>query len=85
MYPLTEECPKALLPVCNMPLIYYPIRLLEKNGFKGDSLLVCCTHVYDGVCVRGAGGGEGQPAQSDGGVSRETEGPPGIGCNLVSV
>lgn len=36
MYPLTEECPKALLPVCNMPLIYYPIQLLEKHGFQGN-------------------------------------------------
>lgn len=35
MYPLTEECPKALLPVGNMPLIWYPVQLLEKNGFKG--------------------------------------------------
>ena len=35
MYPLTEECPKALLPVGNMPLIWYPIQLLENNGFKG--------------------------------------------------
>lgn len=35
MYPLTEECPKALLPVGNMPLIWYPVHLLEKNGFKG--------------------------------------------------
>ena len=36
MYPLTEECPKALLPVGNKPLIWYPIQLLEKNGFEGE-------------------------------------------------
>lgn len=36
MYPLTEECPKALLPVGNMPVIWYPIQLLEKNGFTGS-------------------------------------------------
>ena len=35
MYPLTEECPKALLPVANRPLIWYPVQLLEKNGFEG--------------------------------------------------
>ena len=35
MYPLTEECPKALLLVGNMPLVWYPIQLLERNGFKG--------------------------------------------------
>lgn len=41
MYPLTEDCPKALLPVGNMPLIWYPIQLLEKNGFEG---LAQCMH-----------------------------------------
>ena len=35
MYPLTEDCPKALLPVGNQPLIWYPIQLLEQNGFNG--------------------------------------------------
>ena len=35
MYPLTENVPKALLPVGNQPLIYYPIKMLETNGFKG--------------------------------------------------
>ena len=38
MYPLTEDCPKALLPVGNMPLIWYPVQLLEKNGFKGTKV-----------------------------------------------
>lgn len=41
MYPLAEECPKALLPVGNMPVIYYPIQLLEKNGFKGQCVDDC--------------------------------------------
>ena len=35
MYPLTEDCPKALLPVGNRPLIWYPVQLLENNGFQG--------------------------------------------------
>ena len=35
MYPLTEDCPKALLPVGNRPLIWYPVHLLESNGFDG--------------------------------------------------
>ena len=35
MYPLTEERPKALLPVCNRPMIWYPVQLLEKHGFTG--------------------------------------------------
>lgn len=33
MYPLTESVPKALLPVCNRPLLNYQIELLEKAGF----------------------------------------------------
>lgn len=35
MFPLCEECPKALLPVGNRPLIWYPVQLLEKHGFEG--------------------------------------------------
>ena len=35
MYPLTEERPKALLPVGNQPLIWYPLHMLEENGFQG--------------------------------------------------
>ena len=36
MFPLCEECPKALLPVGNRPLIWYPVQLLEKYGFEGN-------------------------------------------------
>ena len=35
MFPLTEELPKALLPVGNLPMIWYPINLLDKAGFEG--------------------------------------------------
>jgi choline kinase len=35
MYPLTDKIPKALLHVGNMPLIWYPVNLLEKAGFEG--------------------------------------------------
>lgn len=35
MYPLTEECPKCLLPLANRPLIWYPVQLLERAGFQG--------------------------------------------------
>lgn len=57
MYPLTEDCPKALLPVGNRPLIWYPIQLLENNQFQGMlqlefqlSLLLyaCPCHYYRG-------------------------------------
>ncbi|GFO19053.1 translation initiation factor eif-2b subunit gamma, partial [Plakobranchus ocellatus] len=33
MTDLNTECPKALLPVGRYPMIYYPIRTLEKSGF----------------------------------------------------
>ena len=37
MYPLTENIPKALLPVGNKPLIWYPVNYLENVGFPGKS------------------------------------------------
>ena len=37
MFPLTEKIPKALLPVGNLPLIWYPINLLDKAGFEGKT------------------------------------------------
>ena len=39
MYPLTEHLPKALLPVANKPMIWYPIRMLQKAGFEGNYLV----------------------------------------------
>lgn len=39
MYPLTENFPKSILPVCNLPLIWYPLNLLEKSGFEGIKIL----------------------------------------------
>lgn len=35
---LTVQCPKALLPVGNYPMIYYPIHMLERYGFQGIKL-----------------------------------------------
>ena len=35
MYPLTEAIPKALLPVGNFPMIWYPINSFQKAGFEG--------------------------------------------------
>ena len=40
MSPLTERIPKALLPVGNLPVIWYPINLLDKAGFEGEAGLV---------------------------------------------
>ncbi len=46
MYPLTEDCPKALLPVGNQPLIWYPIHLLEQNGFSGITTKLSHMHTF---------------------------------------
>lgn len=35
MYPLTDNTPKALVPVANKPLIYFTVKNLEREGFKG--------------------------------------------------
>ncbi|XP_058959487.2 translation initiation factor eIF2B subunit gamma-like [Pocillopora verrucosa] len=40
MFPLTERIPKALLPVGNLPLIWYPINLLDKAGFEEIIIVV---------------------------------------------
>lgn len=32
---LTEHIPKLLLPVANLPLYWYPLNMLQRNGFKG--------------------------------------------------
>ncbi|KAK2167383.1 hypothetical protein LSH36_28g01002 [Paralvinella palmiformis] len=36
---LTEDTPKALLPIANMPMIWYPLQLLEKAKFT-EALVV---------------------------------------------
>jgi translation initiation factor eIF-2B subunit gamma len=35
MNDLTVSQPKCLLPIGNKPMIYYPVRMLEKAGFSG--------------------------------------------------
>lgn len=35
MNDLTVDQPKCLLPIGNKPMIYYPVRMLEKAGFNG--------------------------------------------------
>lgn len=35
LYPFTEDTPKALLPVANRPLLYYPLLYLQNEGFAG--------------------------------------------------
>lgn len=36
MMDVTSSIPKALLPVGNKPLIWYPLNLLEQVGFEGE-------------------------------------------------
>ena len=36
LYPFTEDGPKALLPVANKPLIYFPLQYLQNEGFTGQ-------------------------------------------------
>lgn len=37
MTDLTYNTPKAMLPVGNKPLIWYPLNLLERVGFEGTA------------------------------------------------
>ena len=40
MTELTAGKPKCLLPIANLPMIYYPLRLLEQSGFTEAIVLV---------------------------------------------
>ncbi|XP_076353550.1 eukaryotic translation initiation factor 2B subunit gamma [Tachypleus tridentatus] len=40
MTELTTGCPKCLLPVGNMPMIWYPLNLLKRNGFQEAIVIV---------------------------------------------
>ena len=35
LYPIGDDIPKPLLPVANVPLICYQLKLLERAGFTG--------------------------------------------------
>ena len=41
MFPLTEGLPKCLLPIANMPMIWYVVNYLEKSGLKGLYIFYC--------------------------------------------
>ena len=50
LYPLTEDMPKALLPVANRPLLLYQLDVLERSGFTGAVWIArskarVCAHV----------------------------------------
>ena len=40
LYPLTQSLPKALLPVANKPLIYYPLQWLDQA--KVNDIIITC-------------------------------------------
>jgi len=40
MFPLTEGLPKCLLPIGNMPMIWYVVNYLEKSGFRNLIVVV---------------------------------------------
>ena len=45
MTDLTASTPKALLPVANKPMIWYPVKMLENAGFEGEYLFIAmCMH-----------------------------------------
>lgn len=35
MTEITAGRPKCLLPIANMPMVWYPLRMLEREGFQG--------------------------------------------------
>ena len=40
LYPLTQKSCKALLPIANEPMIFYPLTWLERAGFTGRELVL---------------------------------------------
>ena len=40
LIPLTDEIPKCMLPLANVPLVHYQLRLLEEAGFHGMQVTV---------------------------------------------
>ena len=46
LFPLNVDQPKELLPICNRPLIYYQLHLLESAGFK--EVIVVASNDSDG-------------------------------------
>ena len=35
---LTAHIPKALLPIANKPMVWYPLHMLEKAGFERKNI-----------------------------------------------
>lgn len=59
MYPLTENFPKSILPVGNLPLVWYPLNLLVASGFEGRGGR-CFKCYIDSGCQKGVGVSKGK-------------------------
>lgn len=46
MRDVTEKIPKALVPIGNVPLIYFPLKSLERVGFQGIALDVLMLNIF---------------------------------------
>lgn len=51
MFPLTEGIPKCLLPIANMPMIWYVVSYLQKSGIKD---MIVITHSASTIQVKEA-------------------------------
>jgi translation initiation factor eIF-2B subunit gamma len=69
MLPLTEKCPKAMLPVANQPLLEFQLELVRRAGFS--EVIVVTTHEHK--------------AQVDGVVEKYGERAPTLAVDLVAV
>jgi len=47
MTDLTSQVPKALLPIGNMPMVWYPINMLERAGFEEAIVLVLASYLAE--------------------------------------
>lgn len=45
MRDVTDKMPKALVPIGNVPLIYFPLKSLERVGFQGITVYVLLRYV----------------------------------------
>ncbi len=43
---LTRHKPKCFLPIGNLPMVWYPLNMLQKAGFKGRSGKTCVVSYY---------------------------------------
>jgi glucose-1-phosphate thymidylyltransferase len=55
LFPLTKVCNKHLLPVYNVPMIYYPIKMLKSAGIKEILVITGTSHAGDIFSHLGSG------------------------------